>query len=100
MTSLGTLFGHFPLWGLGLAHFGVGLGLGILYFRGMWWNIRLFAGERRMTIAIVLGLVRFALLAGVLTAVSREGALPLLLTALGVLIARPIVTRMVRKVES
>ena len=39
---------------------------------------------------------RFALLAGVLTAVSLEGAMPLLATALGVLLARAVVLRRVR----
>jgi F1F0 ATPase subunit 2 len=100
MTSPGVLFGHLPLWTLGLAYFGLGLALGILYFRGVWWNVRLFADGRRAAIAIALGLVRFALLAGVLAAVSREGALPLLLTALGLLIARPIVMRTAGKAKS
>jgi F1F0 ATPase subunit 2 len=95
MTGHGILFGHFPPWSLALAHFGVGLGLGMLYFHGVWWNVRLLADGRGAGVAIALGLVRFALLAGVLWASSLEGAMPLLLTALGVLVARPIVKRMV-----
>jgi hypothetical protein len=41
---------------------------------------------------------RFVLLGGLLTLASFEGALPLLLMALGVLIARPVVMRHVKRV--
>jgi hypothetical protein len=40
---------------------------------------------------------RYALLGGLLTLASLEGALPLLMMALGVLIARSVVVRRVRE---
>lgn len=77
------------------AHFAAGIGLGACYFGGLWWNACLFAGAR---LAAAIGLIigRFALLAGVLTLASLEGALPLLLMALGVVLARPLVMRRVK----
>ena len=47
------------------------------------------------TVALMIG--RFALLGGLLTLASLEGALPLLVMALGVLIARSAVMRRVRE---
>lgn len=73
------------------AHFALGLAFGTLYFVGLWWNAGLLANDASRPAAIGLGIGRFVLLAGVLTLTSLEGALPLLLTALGVLAARPLV---------
>lgn len=78
------------------AHFAFGVGLGAFYFAGVWWNARLFADGAPLAAAIGLVIGRFALLAGFLTLASLEGALPLLLTALGVLAARPLVMRRVK----
>jgi F1F0 ATPase subunit 2 len=74
----------------------VGIALGILYFRGLWWNVAWLTDDRRVmaTIASIFG--RFALLAGLLTLASLQGALPLLSTALGVLAGRSIVMRSIR----
>ena len=47
------------------------------------------------TIALMIG--RFALLGGLLTLASLEGALPLLVMALGVFVARTVVMRSVRR---
>ncbi len=80
------------------AHLAAGFLLGLLYFRGLWWNARLFASGGRVTTTIALIFGRFVLLAGLLTLASLEGALPLLVTALGVLIARPMVIRSVRQI--
>jgi F1F0 ATPase subunit 2 len=79
------------------AHLAAGIGLGILYFRGLWWNARRLAQGGRMatTIAVMIG--RFVLLGAVLTLASLEGALPLLVTALGVLLARAGVMRRIRR---
>ena len=77
------------------AHFAAGIGLGACYFGGLWWNACLFAGAR-LAAAISLMIGRFALLAGFLTLASLQGALPLLLTALGVLVARPLVLRRIK----
>ena len=89
------------VWGLPVvpvlaAHLAFGLGLGAFYFTGLWWNARLFAEGTPLAAAIGLVIGRFALLAVFLTLASLEGALPLLLMALGVLAARPLVLRLVR----
>ena len=57
--------------------------------------VRRAAGALATTIALMIG--RFALLGGLLTLASLEGALPLLAMALGVLIARFAVMRRVRE---
>jgi len=78
-------------------HLAAGIGLGVLYFSSLWWNARLFArgGGLSMTFALMAG--RFALLGGTLALVSQEGALPLLVTAGGIFIARFAVMRRVRQ---
>jgi F1F0 ATPase subunit 2 len=74
------------------AHLAVGIVLGIFYFHALWWIARLFLGGRTTTsVALMIG--RFALLGGLLALASLEGALPLLVTALGVFIARSAVMR-------
>jgi F1F0 ATPase subunit 2 len=76
-----------------------GIVLGILYFRSLWWITRRFTEGGRATTTIALMIARFALLVGLLTLASLEGALPLLMMALGVLIARTVVMREVRETE-
>lgn len=88
-----------PAWAVGISlalHLAGGIGLGTLYFRALWWNARRFAGNRGLAGPIMLAAGRFALLVGVLLLISREGAAPLLATALGVMIARAAVVRSVR----
>ena len=87
MPSLDTL----PAWAqiLGLiVHLGAGFGLGMLYFRSLWWSARRFSeqGSLLATIAHMVG--RLAVMGGILALASLEGALPLLTMALGVFIAR------------
>lgn len=79
------------------AHLAAGIGLGVLYFGSLWWSARRFAdaGRLRATVALMAG--RFALLGGALMLVSLEGAGPLLMTALGILVARFAVMRRVRQ---
>ncbi len=92
---------HLPAWAVALslaAHLAIGIGLGLLYFRTLWWNTRLLAEGRRTTTAVALMLGRFVLLAGLLTLASLEGALPLLVMALGILIARSAVLRRLRMI--
>lgn len=81
-------------------HFGAGLLLGILYFYGVWWNARLFASGGRVGTSILVMLSRIALLVIVLTLASFEGALPLLVMALGVLLGRFIVMRRLRNIAA
>jgi F1F0 ATPase subunit 2 len=75
------------------AYLAAGIVLGILYFRGLWWNARLFARAGHLPTGIVLMVGRFVLLGGLLTLASLQGALPLLVMALGVFIARFAVMR-------
>jgi F1F0 ATPase subunit 2 len=99
MTSLS--FNSLPIWAMLLslvAHFAAGIMLGLLYFRSLWWNARRFTGGGRVatTIAVMIG--RFVLLGGLLTLASLEGTLPLLVMALGILIARSVVMRRIREI--
>ena len=77
------------------AHLAAGVALGLLYFHGLWRIARNLAGGGRVTTTIALMVGRFALLGGLLTLASLEGALPLLAMALGVLVARFVVMRRV-----
>jgi F1F0 ATPase subunit 2 len=77
-----------------------GIALGMLYFRGLWWNARLFAGASHLTASVALMIGRFVILAGFLTLASLEGVLPLLVMALGILVARAGVMRRARSASS
>ena len=91
---------NLPAWAmLGfVAYLAAGIAVGTCYFRAVWWSVRLFAlGGRAVTsTALVIG--RFILLGGLLALASLKGPLPLLVSALGVLIARAAVMYSVRKV--
>ncbi len=78
-------------------HLGVGFGVGIVHFRSLWWSARRFAEQGGVTTIITLMICRFALIGGVLALASLEGALPLLMMALGVVVARFAVTKEVRE---
>jgi F1F0 ATPase subunit 2 len=80
------------------AHLAAGIVLGVLYFRSLWWTACRFTGGGRATTTIALMIGRFVLLGGLLALASLEGALPLLVITLGVLIARFMVMRRVREV--
>jgi F1F0 ATPase subunit 2 len=69
-----------------------GILAGLLHFHLLRWNTGLFltGGARR---AIAAQALRLAVLTGVLVIAARFGALPLLLAALGVMIARQVVVR-------
>jgi F1F0 ATPase subunit 2 len=93
-----SLPGWTKLFSLG-AHLGAGIVLGVFYFRGLWWNVRLFAGGGQAATAIIVMAGRFLLLGGLLTLASLEGAPPLLAMALGILAARSALIRRVRERE-
>jgi F1F0 ATPase subunit 2 len=82
--------------GFSVALYGAsGIVAGTLYFVGLWWNARLFArGGSWLSVLMLLG--RIAALACALTFAARQGAMPLLVMALGVFIARFAVMRGVR----
>jgi F1F0 ATPase subunit 2 len=93
-------FDGMPIWAMLAdltAHLAAGIGLGVLYFRGLWWNVRLFAMADHLPASIALMVGRIALLGGLLALASLEGALPLLAMTLGVLVARALVMRRTRE---
>jgi uncharacterized membrane protein (UPF0136 family) len=71
----------------------LGLLAGTLHFALLRWNTSLYAGPGRIGLGAALQVVRIGVLAGLLVVAARQGALPLLLMALGVLVARPVVMR-------
>ena len=77
-------------------HLTGGAAIGALYFGSLRWNTLLFERAGRLRTLLASMAARFALLGGVLVAVSLEGTMPLLVTALGVLLARAVVLRRVR----
>ncbi len=82
---------------IGLAfHLVAGILLGILYFRSVRWSADRFVGGGRTATAIAMTIGRLAVLGGLLTCASLEGALPLLAMALGILAARPMVMHRAR----
>jgi|HubBroStandDraft_1064217.scaffolds.fasta_scaffold00499_16 F1F0 ATPase subunit 2 len=74
-----------------------GILLGSLYFGALWWTARCLASGSRPVTAIALSFGRFALLGGLLYCAGRQGALPLLAMALGILVARHAVMRRIRE---
>jgi F1F0 ATPase subunit 2 len=77
-------------------YFTAGIACGIVYFRFLWWDVRRLANAGGAAVIMLSMLGRVALLGGVLTLASKQGPLPLLLMALGVLVARFVVARGVR----
>jgi F1F0 ATPase subunit 2 len=99
MTSLS--FGNLPAWVTCFslaAHLAAGIVIGVLYFRSLWWNTRRSSSGGRVSTTIAVMVGRFAILGVILTLASLEGALPLLLMALGVVIARPLVMRRIGEI--
>jgi hypothetical protein len=84
-----------PLLGLGL-HLMLGGIVGLVYFRAVRLSAELFARGRQAALAIGLTVGRLLLVGGLLVAVAREGALPLLASALGFLLARAFAMRRAR----
>jgi F1F0 ATPase subunit 2 len=99
MTSLSL--NNLPNWATLLslaAHLAAGIMVGVLYFRSLWWNARRVTAGNRMSTTIAVMIGRFVILGTVLTLASLEGALPLLLMALGIVIARFLVMRRIREI--
>jgi len=71
--------------------FALGLLIGTLHFSLLRWNTALYARPGPIWLGAGLQLARMATLGGVLTLAALHGALPLLLVAIGVLVARPVV---------
>ena len=77
-------------------YFVAGLLVGRLYFRSLWWNTRRFAAGESAWATVLWMIARLAGLSGLLTLAALEGALPLLLSALGVFAGRAVVLRRIR----
>ncbi len=82
-----------------MIYLAAGIALGLLYFRCLAWNVRVFAEGTGTTKPIVMMIGRIVLLGGLLALASWQGALPLLLMALGIFIARFVVIRHVLAVQ-
>lgn len=76
------------------AYFVAGLIAGAIYFALLRWNVTLYASGNRTRLAVGLQMVRLALLACALAGVAVQGGEPLLVSALGVLLARPLIMRL------
>jgi F1F0 ATPase subunit 2 len=74
-----------------VASFAAGLAAGTLHFALLRWNASLYGRSGYIAGAAALQLLRLAVLTLVLALIAMQGTLPLLLAALGVLIARPLV---------
>lgn len=74
------------------AHLAAGILLGIAYFTGVWWSARRLAqGSGAWAITGIA--LRLLLTAALLMLATREGALPLLATAAGLLLGRAVTLR-------
>ena len=76
-----------------------GAALGAAYFSTLRISARLFS-EKASLAAAALTVARFAVLAICLTFVSRAGALPLLVTAMGLVVARWFIVRRISRSSS
>lgn len=70
------------------AYASLGLLVGAVYFRALWWNAQSFSTIGHLRISLALLAARFAGLGLVLFLAARQGALALLMTALGIVAAR------------
>jgi F1F0 ATPase subunit 2 len=77
-----------------------GVGIGVVFFRGLWWNARLIVNGGSVATSMFLLIGRFILMGGLLTLAALHGAAPLLGVALGVFVGRFLVVRDVRDGES
>ena len=88
-----------PAWTLGL-YFAAGLMLGTVFFTTLRWTSDRLAAGRPVPATIAVMVVRFVLLGAALALASLDGAMALLLTALGVFVARAAVLRSTRAAPS
>lgn len=84
-----------PAWTL-LLHLAAGLALGAAYFGTLRWTSDRLASGQGLALTLLVTLGRFLVLAVALALTSRLGALPLLVTTLGVFIARAVILRRAR----
>jgi N-ATPase, AtpR subunit len=75
----------------GAAFFALGVVAGTVYWALLRWNTVLYLGGGRIQTAAAVQVLRLVALAGLLSVAALHGTPPLLLTAVGALIARPFV---------
>ena len=80
---------------IAVLHLPLGVALGILYFNSLWRSVGMMTSATTLKASFIAIALRFALLGAVLLPISLEGALPLLLTAAGVMAGRFLVMRRV-----
>jgi F1F0 ATPase subunit 2 len=77
--------------------FALGAALGAAHFISLWGTVALMRGGRT-GLGLALQVLRFALLAGALVLLARQGANLFLAAAAGVLVVRVVLTRRARRV--
>ncbi len=78
----------------GTAWLGAGVLIGTFHFMMLRWNVRMFAEQQSLLLPLGIQLIRFALIAAALAAISRSfGAAPLLVVTAGILAARIAILR-------
>jgi hypothetical protein len=80
---------------IALIHLPLGVALGMLYFHTIWRGVGSLGGATPLKTVFIAMALRFALLAAVLAAIVQEGALPLLMTAAGIMAGRVLAMRRV-----
>ncbi len=93
---MSDLLVQIPVWpviGHLCAYLAIGIASGTLYFWSVRCSARGFASGGALGLGIALALGRFVLLGALLLTASLRGAGPLLATAMGILIARPVMLR-------
>jgi hypothetical protein len=71
----------------------LGFTAGMVFFALLRWNTSLYLRGRGLAFAMALQAVRFCAVCELFVLIALHGALPLLLTALGLLFARKVVQR-------
>ncbi len=79
-------------------HFAAGVGLGVLYFHSLWWTTRRFTSGRDLITPLAAMVTRLGIMGGVFLLASLEGAMPMLVLALGFLAARTFTLRRIGQI--
>ncbi len=74
-----------------------GIVLGAIHFASLWWCTRRIASGGSAIAVAAAGLLRFALLGGAMLLAALLGFLPLIMLALGLLAAREVAVRGIRR---
>lgn len=81
-----------------MTEFLIGMGLGIVFFGGLYWTVQKLADAKHPSLLMSASLlVRMAVLLGVLFYVSKGGYKGILLTMAGMLLVRVVMTFSIKK---